>query len=90
MALKVGDTAYVVYKALTKGIHKVKVVSIDSTGWMCLTGVWWGGREGKEVFATVEDAQEKAQEMARKALVALEKKRTKLEQIARDGVRVIV
>lgn len=88
MALKVGDTAYATYKSLTKGIYKVTVRHVDSAGWLTLTGVWWGGREGRDVFATIEDAQEKAQEMARRALKALDKKRARLEEIARDGVRV--
>lgn len=88
MALKVGQTAYATRKAITTGIRKVTVARIDSKGWLWFRGESWGGREGRDVFATVEDAQEKAQEMARRAIKALDKKRVRLEEIARDGVRV--
>jgi hypothetical protein len=88
MTLKVGDVAYATQKALTQGIHKVTVQRVDDSGYLTLKGVWWGGREGRDVFATIDEAQAKVRVMAARALKALDKKRAHLEALARDGAKV--
>jgi hypothetical protein len=81
--MKIGQTVYYTRYALTQGILARKITDIRSNHVYLPSGV---GYPGKDTFATIEDAQEKAQAMAKRAIKALDKKRARLEEIARDGV----
>jgi hypothetical protein len=86
--MKVGQTVYCTRYALTKGILTRKVADAYASGRITVHGDGTFMEPGKDVFATIEDAQEKAQDMARRAIKAIDKKRRRLEEIARDGVKV--
>lgn len=86
--LKSGDIAYSTRHALTKGIVKVTVVGITNGDWLNVRGVWYGGRQGTDFHATIGAAQDKAREMAQRAIKNLDKKRASLEAIVKDGAKI--
>jgi hypothetical protein len=87
--LKPGDMAYLTRYALTSGILRVRVIKVNSDGWIYAGSKHSVGKQGGDFHATIEAAQERAREMAKRKLAALDKQRAALEAILRDGAKVI-
>lgn len=86
----VGQTVYVSKYALSKGIFAVVVGPRSDADVVCPHDDAWVmyWRKRGEVWGTLDAAQQKAREMAERALKSLAKKRAKLESIARMGAKV--
>jgi menaquinone-dependent protoporphyrinogen IX oxidase len=86
--LKPGDIVYSTRYALTCGISKHTVSSVDDDGWVHIANSWRSSKQGGDYHATLEAAQERARKMAKRKLAALDKQRAALEAILRDGAKV--
>ncbi|WP_437310077.1 hypothetical protein [Sorangium sp. So ce388] len=86
------NMVYVTRYALTDGIRRCAVRSTYTSGRLCV--VWPGASsygidvDKEDAHDTLDAAQARAKEMARKKLKSLAKQAAKLEKIAALGVKV--
>lgn len=80
------ETIWVTRYALTEGIREFKIATRSAT-WPALIGGMALCRG--DVHYSPEAAQARVKEMAGKSLASLDRKRAKLEKIARDGANVV-
>lgn len=86
--LKPGNIAYNTRHALTRGIVKVELLRESADGWFYAGHRHGAAKQGGDYHATIEAAQERTREMARRKLAALDKQRAVIEAILRDGAKV--